>query len=156
LTSLNKSVSWQEAFLVRFGAGNLAGITLGRWLQVLRENSFSIDRPYWGRAASITLGSLANSIIAWWEKSIYVRKIRNTKVDPPLFILGIWRSGTTLLHNLLAQDDRLAYPNNYQVPYPHTFLSTEKTNAKWIGAFLPKKRPQDNMTIGMDEPQEDE
>ena len=123
---------------------------------MLRENNFNIDRPYGGRAASITLGSLPNSIIAWWEKSIYCRKIRNTKVDPPLFILGIWRSGTTLLHNLLAQDDRLDFPNNYQVAYPHTFLSTEKPNARWIGAFLPKKRPQDNMTIGMDEPQEDE
>jgi hypothetical protein len=58
-----------------------------------------------------------------------------------LFILGIWRSGTTHLHNLFAQDDRFAYPTFYQVLYPHTFLTTEKSNAPLMGFFLPRKRP---------------
>src|SRR5205814_738115 len=129
-------MSWRERFIVRFGAGNLAGITLGRWLRVLRENHFNIDKPYWGRAAAITLGSLLNSPIAWLENRVYGRRVMNAQVNPPLFILGIWRSGTTLLHNLLAQDSRFAYPNNYQVAYPLTFLTTERINAKWIGAFL--------------------
>ena len=37
---------WREAILIRFGAGLFAGITLGHWLRVLRENSFAVDRPY--------------------------------------------------------------------------------------------------------------
>ncbi len=149
-------MSWREAFLTRFGAGALAGITLGRWLRVLRENHFAVDRPYWGRAAVITFASIPNTLLGWWENRLYGRQVRDTRVDPPLFILGIWRSGTTHLHNLLAQDDRLAYPNNYQVFYPQTFLTTEKRNAKLVGFFLPRKRPQDNMTLGIQEPQEDE
>jgi hypothetical protein len=74
------------------------------------------------------------------------------------FILpySIWRSGTTHLHNLLAQDHRFAFPNSYQVFYPRTFLTTEKLNAKFVGFFFPKTRPQDNMAIGLQEPQEDE
>jgi hypothetical protein len=149
-------MSWREEFLVRFGPGLLAGITLGRWLRVLRENHFSVDRPYWGRAAAITFASVPNTLLAAWEKWFYGRKIRNTRVAPPLFILGIWRSGTTHLHNLLAQDDRFAYPTTYQVSYPHTFLTTERIYARFLGLFLPKKRPMDDVAFGFAEPQEDE
>jgi hypothetical protein len=149
-------MSWREAFLVRFGAGALAGITLGRWLRVLRENHFAVDRPYWGRAAAITLASIPNTLFGWWENLFYGRKVRDTRVAPPVFILGIWRSGTTHLHNLLARDERFAYPTTYQVCWPHTFLTTEKRNARLVGFFLPKKRPQDNLALGVQEPQEDE
>jgi hypothetical protein len=149
-------MSWREAFLVRFGAGAFTGITLGRWLQVLRDNHFAVDRPYWGRATLITLASLPNTLLAAWENVLYGRKIENTPVAPPVFILGIWRSGTTHLHNLLSQDDRFAYPSTYQVFYPHTFLTTEKRNARFVAFFLPPKRPQDNVALGVGEPQEDE
>jgi hypothetical protein len=149
-------MSWREAFLVRFGPGLFAGITLGRWLRVLRENHFSVDRPYWGRAAAITFASAPNALLAAWEKWFYGRKIRNTSVAPPLFVLGTWRSGTTHLHNLLAQDDRFAYPTTYQVSYPHTFLTTERVNARLMGLFLPRKRPMDDVAFGFAEPQEDE
>jgi hypothetical protein len=115
-----------------------------------------VDRPYWGRAAVITLASIPNTLFRWWEDWRYGRQISATRVDRPLFILGIWRSGTTHLHNLLAQDDRFAYPTTYQVFYPHTFLTTEKRNARLVGFFMPKKRPQDNMALGVHEPQEDE
>jgi protein-S-isoprenylcysteine O-methyltransferase Ste14 len=152
----NGIMSWREALVTKLGAGGLAGITLGRWLRVLRDNDFAVDRPYWGRAAIISLGSVQNTLLAAWETLLYRQKIRKTKIDPPLFILGIWRSGTTLLHNLLAQDDRFAYPNTYQVSFPQTFLTTEKINAKLMGFLLPKKRPMDNMAFGFGEPQEDE
>jgi omega-hydroxy-beta-dihydromenaquinone-9 sulfotransferase len=75
---------------------------------------------------------------------------------PPLFILGIFRSGTTLLHNLLVQDDRFAYPNVYQCCFPRTFLTTESTNARVVGFFLPDRRPQDGIVQGMRETQEEE
>ncbi len=149
-------MSWRESLLVRFGAGAFTGITLGCWLRVLRDNHFAVDWPYWGRAAGITLASIPNTLLAAWENWFYGDKVRNAKVAPPLFILGIWRSGTTHLHNLLAQDDRFAYPNLYQVFYPSTFLTTEKRNARVVEFFLPKKRPQDNIALGIREPQEDE
>jgi hypothetical protein len=149
-------MSWKDGLVLRFGPGAFAGITLGVWLRVLRENGFAIDRPYWGRTAAITLGSLPNTALRWWENLRYGRRVRRAAVAPPLFILGIWRSGTTHLHNLLAQDDRFAYPTTYQVFFPHTFLTTEKTNAKRLDLFVPKKRLMDNVTFGFAEPQEDE
>jgi hypothetical protein len=149
-------MSWRETYLVRFGPGLFAGITLGRWLRILRENHFAVDRPYWGRAAAITVGSLPNTLVAVWENGVYGRKVRDTGVAPPLFILGIWRSGTTHLHNMLAQDERFAYPTTYQASFPHTFLTTERLCARLMGSWLPEKRPMDNVRFGFAEPQEDE
>jgi hypothetical protein len=68
-------MSWREAFLVRFGAGAFTGITLNRWLRVLRDNYFAVDRPYWGRAAVITLAKVPNTLLGWWENLRYGRKI---------------------------------------------------------------------------------
>ena len=48
--------------------------------------------------------------------------IAKTEMPDPVFILGHWRSGTTLLHGLMAQDDQFAYPRIYQVSNPHSFL----------------------------------
>ena len=147
---------WRVTLLTTIGPGAFAGITLGDWLRVLRENHFSIDWPYWGRAAVITLGSLSNSLLRRWENLRFGRRIRTAKVGPPLFILGMWRSGTTHLHNLLAKDDRFAYPNFYQAVNPHTFLHTETAGARLLGFLLPNTRPLDNVRLGMAEPQEDE
>src|SRR5262249_19671636 len=144
------------AFLHRFGVGAFGGITLGRWLRVLRENRFAVDRRYWGRAALITLASVPNTLLAAWENALYGRKVRDAQVAPPVFLLRIWRRGTTHLHNLLAQDDRFAYPNFCQVVYPHTFLSAEKTHARLLRAFLPERRLQDSVRLGVREPQEEE
>ena len=149
-------MSWRETFSARFGPGAFSGIPLGDWLRVLRENRFSVDAPHWGRAAAITFSSFSNTMLRWWELLRFGRKIRETKYEPPLFILGIWRSGTTHLHNLLAQDGRSAYPNFCQVVYPHTFLSTEKTQARLLRAFLPERRFQYGVKLGVEEPQEEE
>ena len=149
-------MSWRESFLSRFGPGAFGGVTFGRWIGILRDNGFAIDPPYFGRAAVVTAGSVQNSAQALFENLVYGRRVREAKVGPPVFILGIWRSGTTHLHNLLARDPRFAYPNNYQVCYPLTFLTTERTNARLVGFFVPEKRPQDNVSLGISEPQEDE
>jgi hypothetical protein len=149
-------MSWRETFILHFGPGAFSGITFAVWLRVLRDNRFSVDGPYWGRAAMTTLGSVANSAISAVENLRFGRRVAQTPIPPPLFVLGIWRSGTTHLHNLLAQDERFAFPNFYQTLYPHTFLSTEATSASVVGRFLPRTRPQDNMGFGIDQPQEDE
>ena len=57
----------------------------------------------------------------------------------------------------MAQDTKqFAYANTYQVVSPHTFLTTEKFNAKVFAGLIPDKRPMDNMAMGFKTPQEDE
>ncbi len=135
----------------------LAGITLGDWRRLLRENRPAVDAVYWHRAAFISLLAAVNSRHRRREEAKFAAEVAKTSLaGPPLFVLGHWRSGTTHLHNLLAQDARFAFPNTYQVVNPHTFLTTEETNTRRFAWMLPGKRPMDNMALTFQSPQEDE
>jgi hypothetical protein len=136
--------------------GMFLGMTFGDWLALLHENQFGIDRPHWLRAASISLNSLANSAFRQIEDAAFVPRVRDIQLQAPLFVLGHARSGTTYLQNLLAVDQQFAYPNIYQVYYPHTFLCTEAVCARLLAFLLPKKRAQDNVALSIDMPWEDE
>jgi hypothetical protein len=75
--------------------------------------------------------------------------------EPPLFIIGHWRSGTTLLHNLLTKDPLASYTTTYQCVFPDNLKS------KWLfktfmRIFMPPVRPGDKVEISVDFPQEDE
>ena len=132
------------------------GLTFGKWLKLLSQ------RPplSWRRAprlASITAQSALNSMLAAIEKWRFDRAIDAVEVTrPPLFVLGHWRSGTTLLHNLLSLDPQFASPNTYQVLFPSHFLTTEDLVTRLTGRLVPKTRPMDPMPAGWDKPQEDE
>jgi hypothetical protein len=136
----------------------LMGLTFGDWMRVLAENKFRISPAYLHRAAAVTLVSPMNSLNAFIEKLRFGKAIEATNItEPPLFILGHWRSGTTHLHDLLAQDDTLFHaPNTYQVTSPLTFLTTEKVLSKLFAWILPEKRFMDNMPLTFQSPQEDE
>ena len=142
----------------RWSIGNnyLAGITTGDWIRLLRENHFRVDPVYWHRAAFVTLLSAINSYHRRGEEKKFHAQIAATRVEPPLFILGHWRSGTTHLHNLLAKDPRFAFANTYQVVNPHTFLTTEVVNTRCFAWMVPKTRPMDAMEMDFQSPQEDE
>jgi omega-hydroxy-beta-dihydromenaquinone-9 sulfotransferase len=142
----------------RWSVGNnyLAGITTGDWLKLLRANGFAVDPAYWHRAAFITLASTLNSYFRKREHRQFHDAIAATEIQPPIFILGHWRSGTTHLHNLLAQDPQFAFANTYQVVNPHTFLTTEAAHTQRFAWMLPKTRPMDAMTLNFQTPQEDE
>lgn len=149
-------MAWRDTLLVHIGPGLLAGVTLGDWLRLLRDNRFAIFPSCLPRALMITFQSIGNSVSAWNEARRYAARLEGVAISPPLFVLGHWRSGTTHLHNLLAVDERFAFPNNYQALYPRTFLSTETVNAPLIGRLFPKRRPMDNMEWNLQSPQEDE
>ena len=109
------------------------------------------------RLASITGLSVLNSWNDLWESVLFGGKVARQKIEhPPIFILGHWRSGTTLLHNLITLDRQFTYPNLYQVMYSGNFLLTEKVVTRLTGWVLPKTRPMDNLPAGWTLPQEDE
>lgn len=149
-------INWRETLLTKFGPPlPLYGITFSQWRNLLRANRFDVDAPYWLRAASTTLWSIINTAHCWYENNVYGPKVANANIEPPLIILGHWRTGTTHLHSLLAADDRFAYPNTFQVTYPNTFLSTEAFSKLGAG-LLPPTRPMDNVRVSLQAPNEDE
>ncbi len=136
----------------------LTGLTADAWWKLLKQNRFSVDPPYWHRAALISVMSVLNSWYRNREENRFATEIEATEIsEAPVFILGHWRSGTTHLHNLLCQDtEKFAFPNTYQVVNPHTFLTTEEVNSRRFAGFVPDKRPMDNVELNFQTPQEDE
>jgi omega-hydroxy-beta-dihydromenaquinone-9 sulfotransferase len=139
----------------RFWHNYLVGIPWDCWRALRSENQ--VDPGYRHRVAYLTAVSALNSFRRQQEERRYGAAIAQTRIkDPPLFVLGHWRTGTTYLHDLLACDtEQFAAPTTAQVSYPHSFLVTEKAVSRW-GAMLPRSRPMDNVAIGMETPQEDE
>jgi len=128
----------------------LLGCTLPQWLALLRRNYSAIDlRPcFLFRVFFITLMSVLNSVFAIIDYVLYNRQIIRTKIAPrPLFILGQPRSGTTLLHNLLALDPQFATPDIFQVGFSSSFISMRfLLSTPVLHGVLSATRPMDNMT----------
>jgi hypothetical protein len=124
---------------------------------LLTRNRFNVAPVRWSMVATVTATSILNSFSSVFERLLFNHRIRQVKLkEPPLFVLGHWRSGTTLLHELLMMDPRHTCPNTYQTMAPHHFLWTEWFLPSLIRWALPKKRPMDAMNAGWDRPQEDE
>jgi omega-hydroxy-beta-dihydromenaquinone-9 sulfotransferase len=134
----------------------LQGMSIGTWLSVLRRNRFAVDPAYWPRALIQTGASLVGTGAAGREAAEFGPRVEAVQVRSPLFILGHFRSGTTHLHNLLALDKNLAAPSLYETLYPATFLRPGKLVPRIGGLVLPRKRPQDDIDLGFQRPNEDE
>ncbi len=132
------------------------GVTFGSWMRILAQRP-RVDWSQTLRLASITAVSLINSLESSMERLRFRRRLEQLPIEhPPVFIIGHWRSGTTLLHNLLTLDPQFTHPNLYQVLYSGHFLTTERLVAPWTKWLLPKTRMIDDMPASWDMTQEDE
>ena len=133
------------------------GMPLGVWLPLVVEHRARAGLTKWGLMATITWTAGFNSIAESLCDARFRRQLRSPpETPPPLFIIGHWRSGTTLLHELLMLDDRFCCPNTYQCFAPGHFLLTEWFMTRALGWMIPAKRPMDDVAAGWDRPQEDE
>jgi hypothetical protein len=73
-----------------------------------------------------------------------------------VFIIGHWRTGTTLLHELLTLDTNHTYPTTYECFFPSHFLLTEWHFTRLFRFLVPSRRPMDNVAMAWNRPQEDE
>ncbi|MEX0614224.1 MAG: sulfotransferase [Pirellulales bacterium] len=133
------------------------GMDFFTWMRLLVRNRFAVSPSRVPLAATITTASVLNSFASVFDWLMFSHRLRHAKLkQPPLLVLGHWRSGTTLLHELLMLDPRHTCPNTYQCFSPHHFLWTEWFLPALVRWSLPKTRPMDDMQAGFDRPQEDE
>lgn len=142
-----KSFEFAVSTLIGSSCSNLKEITQKRIIDKEYKKKF-----FYTKAATRIL-----SAFQYMEEGRYRRKIDNNKIDePPIFIIGFWRSGTTLLHNLLCQNPDFGFVNTYQAVFPNHTL----TNQWWLkniaNLMLPETRPGDNMKFDFSFPQEEE
>ena len=91
------------------------------------------------------------------ERMVWKKRIHNfTPETPPVFIIGFWRSGTTLMHNLMCSDPESAYTTTFQTVFPNIVLTQSWWLKPVINFFVPVRRPYDNVSMDMDFPQEED
>jgi hypothetical protein len=133
------------------------GMRLGALMKLFKRGNYSFTLNCIPDTLLLFLWVPWNSLLYWISEAKYKSRAEALKLDPPpVFVLGHWRTGTTLLHDLFSVDPNLAYPTTFECFFPHHFLLTEGVLPKVMKRLLPKKRPQDDVPVGFDRPQEEE
>ncbi len=143
----NKEFNLPVTVLIGSDRSNMKSITRG----------MQID-PAYKLKHGITLSiSTILTLFSKIENKTKARLIRQTEISkPPVFVVGFWRSGTTLLHNLLCQNPDFAFVSTFQTVFPNHTLSNQWW-LKYVGApFIPEYRPADKVKLEWENPQEEE
>ena len=135
----------------------LVGVRLGVLLRLIRRNRVSILPKYIFRLLFLLMNACWASIFALAEKRRFHKAYNAIQVpDNPVIIVGHWRTGSTLLHQLMNLDNGFCSPSLFQTTLPDSFLFSSKYYKPVMSRIMPKHRPMDNVKSGFDEPQEDE
>lgn len=137
-----------------FKITTLAGAQLSVFLFVSRK--YGIENKYKTKWLLSGLVSVISSFFSIFDKLVYALKSKPKNLKDPVFIIGHWRSGTTLLHNLMCSDSETGYPTTYQTIFPNNLFSFQWLFKFFMKAMMPNKRPIDNVSLHVNFPQEEE
>ncbi len=129
---------------------------LDLWLGRLAEARFRVGLKYLPRLLAILTLSAFNTVLSLPERLLLPPLLRRRKVADPVFIVGVHRSGTTHLHNLLSVDKRFCAPRLYHTMNPYGALFSGWLISPVLGAFINGSRPQDRVKFTLLSPQEEE
>ena len=134
----------------------LSGLTLPDWIRLLRDNSARVEPRYIPRTVVATMGAALTSLLSCVEPRPIMTNAQQETWNRTIFILGLARSGTTYLQNLLAMNPELAYPTRLDCYNPHTLLVLRRLGLhRILGMVKEKKRLIDNVKTGWLTPEED-
>lgn len=130
---------------------------LSTWLRLLLPHWRQLHSRLIPVALAITAHAAMNTLLSPLQRGLVMLLERRGGVSrDPLFVIGHWRSGTTVLHHLLSLDKQFTYPNNYVCFTPHHFLLSEWLLQSGFDWLVPPRRPMDCLPLGAQDPQEDE
>lgn len=117
----------------------------------------TVDKAYRKKYFFTLASARILGVLSRREEQVYRQKIKQYSFNkPPIFIIGFWRSGTTLMHQLLTKNPAFGFLNTYHSVFPNHVL----TNQWWLKrialTMLPEKRPGDRMKLDFNYPQEEE
>jgi omega-hydroxy-beta-dihydromenaquinone-9 sulfotransferase len=134
-----------------------AGITLKHLFRLLYRHKISWRPRYLVRIFFLFQSACWSSLFSLIDKKRYAKSLGTIeKIPPPIFIIGHWRTGTTLLHKLMSLDPNLKAPTLFDVAIPDGFLSSYHFYRPIMQFMVSPHRPMDMVKMGIDEPQEDE
>lgn len=129
-------------------------LSLGTWRLLVHNVDPSRSRLTRRARTLYWLNSAFQSLLHQIQKKTVADQLANLKVPAPIFVLGFWRSGTTLLHELLCCDSRFGFPSTFACLNPAHFLLSER----WTASRFDREvaRPMDDVRYSWASPQEDE
>ena len=112
------------------------------WLELAASHRFRVDGSrLWKFLYSLTTSFMVPSGMVI-QKACFGRQAMQTPlVDDPVFVIGHWRSGTTLLHELLTLDDQFRAPTTFQTFCPLVSLFAEAWFKPLTHWTIPPRRP---------------
>lgn len=132
----------------------LSGSTLINYFRILKQGR--IEPRFYFKIFLTTLVIIGATPFHLWERLIFGGKLARESLEkPPLFILGHWRSGTTLLHNVLTKDPKVGFITTYQSVFPNN-LASKLLFKTFMRINMPSERPSDKVELNINFPQEDE
>lgn len=129
---------------------------LDLWLGRLLEARWAVGAKYLPRLLAVLAFSSVNTLLSLPERLLLPLLLVGRRIQAPVFILGVHRSGTTHLHNLMALDEQFVTPRAYQIMNPVGFLFSGWLLTPLLGAFSPWKRPMDSVRFHIFAPNEEE
>jgi hypothetical protein len=129
-------------------------LLLGAWQALSRKMNPGRSRVTRRTRAFYWLNGITQSILHRIQNKSHEDALARVVPSAPIFVLGFWRSGTTLLHELLCCDLRFGYPTTYACLNPSHFLISER----WVRTLDDRqvRRPMDDLRYSWSSPQEDE
>jgi omega-hydroxy-beta-dihydromenaquinone-9 sulfotransferase len=125
------------------------------WRRLVQETKANGVRMNWRASIPYWFTSPFYSLLSKIQHRGYAGALQDVVPSPPIFILGFWRSGTTLLHEMLCCDSRFGFPSTYACLNPSHFLLSENFMTG-LSSGTSGRRPMDNMNYSWVSPQEDE
>ncbi|MEM7570534.1 MAG: sulfotransferase [Pseudomonadota bacterium] len=107
------------------------------------------------RMASAWAAALGRLPFTLGERA-YAKIAAPKQIEPPIFILGHWRSGTTHLYNIFGQSPQFGTVSPFATALPWDMLSIGTLFRPALERSLPEHRYIDNVAVTPDAPQEDE
>lgn len=131
-------------------------MTLPAFLRLMKGHAATIPLAKYPLLLSIAATASVNGAFAALEAPARKRARRRLRAGSrPVVVIGFWRSGTTMLHELLARDPQFVAPTTMQCFFPESF-GAARALSFLIRPLVPGSRPMDAVRFGPGTPQEDE
>ncbi len=121
------------------------------------ERKYTIEKGYLKKYRWSKRVSLITTGLSYFDNLRYKSISRDFEITKsPIHVLGFWRSGTTLLHNLLCCYKHVAYPTTYHNVFPNNLFFLQGLIKGIVQFLLPERRLVDRVKMHVDYPQEEE
>lgn len=124
------------------------------WALLRRHGARRGDRL--GVLVGAVAASVARAPLSAIEYALTERRRARAGFDPPVFILGHWRSGTTHLYNLLSRSEDFGFVPPLATGLPWDCVVLGRALRPLLSRLLPRERFIDSLPVHPDSPQEDE